>query len=54
VIVVMPDAVLDKTVPMAYFPVGGARESFFGTIHGQGRDAEDHMFGGPAHHYERP
>ncbi len=25
--------------PMAYFPFGGARESFFGTEHGQGRDA---------------
>lgn len=27
--------------PMAYFPFGGARESFFGTLHGQGRDAID-------------
>lgn len=27
--------------PMAYFPFGGARESFFGTLHGQGRDAVD-------------
>jgi malonate-semialdehyde dehydrogenase (acetylating)/methylmalonate-semialdehyde dehydrogenase len=27
--------------PMAYFPFGGARESFFGTQHGQGRDAID-------------
>lgn len=25
--------------PMAYFPFGGARESFFGTEHGQGPDA---------------
>jgi len=25
--------------PIAYFPFGGARESFFGTLHGQGRDA---------------
>jgi len=25
--------------PMAFFPFGGARESFFGTEHGQGRDA---------------
>ena len=25
--------------PMAYFPFGGARQSFFGTEHGQGRDA---------------
>ena len=27
--------------PMAYFPFGGARESFLGTQHGQGRDAID-------------
>lgn len=27
--------------PMAYFPFGGARDSFFGTLHGQGRDAID-------------
>jgi malonate-semialdehyde dehydrogenase (acetylating)/methylmalonate-semialdehyde dehydrogenase len=27
--------------PMAYFPFGGARQSFFGTLHGQGRDAID-------------
>jgi malonate-semialdehyde dehydrogenase (acetylating)/methylmalonate-semialdehyde dehydrogenase len=27
--------------PMAYFPFGGAGESFFGTQHGQGRDAID-------------
>jgi malonate-semialdehyde dehydrogenase (acetylating)/methylmalonate-semialdehyde dehydrogenase len=27
--------------PMAYFPFGGARQSFFGTQHGQGRDAID-------------
>jgi malonate-semialdehyde dehydrogenase (acetylating) / methylmalonate-semialdehyde dehydrogenase len=27
--------------PMAYFPFGGARESFFGTLHGQGRDVID-------------
>ncbi|MGH2441728.1 MAG: CoA-acylating methylmalonate-semialdehyde dehydrogenase [Chloroflexota bacterium] len=27
--------------PMAYFPFGGARESFFGSLHGQGRDAID-------------
>jgi malonate-semialdehyde dehydrogenase (acetylating)/methylmalonate-semialdehyde dehydrogenase len=27
--------------PMAYFPFGGAKESFFGTQHGQGRDAID-------------
>jgi malonate-semialdehyde dehydrogenase (acetylating)/methylmalonate-semialdehyde dehydrogenase len=26
---------------MAYFPFGGARQSFFGTLHGQGRDAVD-------------
>jgi len=25
--------------PMAYFPFSGWRESFFGTVHGQGRDA---------------
>ena len=25
--------------PIAYFPFGGARESFFGVLHGQGRDA---------------
>jgi malonate-semialdehyde dehydrogenase (acetylating)/methylmalonate-semialdehyde dehydrogenase len=25
--------------PMAYFPFSGAKESFFGTLHGQGRDA---------------
>jgi malonate-semialdehyde dehydrogenase (acetylating)/methylmalonate-semialdehyde dehydrogenase len=25
--------------PMAYFPFSGARESFFGDLHGQGRDA---------------
>lgn len=27
--------------PMAYFPFGGARQSFFGTQHGQGRDTID-------------
>lgn len=27
--------------PMAYFPFGGARDSFFGTQHGQGQDAID-------------
>jgi malonate-semialdehyde dehydrogenase (acetylating) / methylmalonate-semialdehyde dehydrogenase len=27
--------------PMAYFPFGGAKDSFFGTLHGQGRDAVD-------------
>jgi malonate-semialdehyde dehydrogenase (acetylating) / methylmalonate-semialdehyde dehydrogenase len=27
--------------PMAYFPFSGAKESFFGTLHGQGRDAVD-------------
>lgn len=27
--------------PMAYFPFGGAKRSFFGTLHGQGRDAID-------------
>lgn len=27
--------------PMAYFPFGGRKESFFGTLHGQGRDAID-------------
>jgi malonate-semialdehyde dehydrogenase (acetylating)/methylmalonate-semialdehyde dehydrogenase len=27
--------------PMAYFPFGGAKQSFFGTQHGQGRDAVD-------------
>jgi malonate-semialdehyde dehydrogenase (acetylating)/methylmalonate-semialdehyde dehydrogenase len=27
--------------PMAYFPFGGARDSFFGSQHGQGRDAID-------------
>jgi malonate-semialdehyde dehydrogenase (acetylating)/methylmalonate-semialdehyde dehydrogenase len=27
--------------PMAYFPFGGARDSFFGTQHGQGRDVID-------------
>ncbi len=27
--------------PMAYFPFGGWKESFFGTLHGQGRDAID-------------
>ena len=27
--------------PMAYFPFSGAKESFFGTLHGQGRDAID-------------
>src|SRR5205085_9207306 len=27
--------------PMAYFPFGGARESFFGTLHGQGREVID-------------
>jgi malonate-semialdehyde dehydrogenase (acetylating) / methylmalonate-semialdehyde dehydrogenase len=27
--------------PMAYFPFGGAKQSFFGTQHGQGRDAID-------------
>jgi malonate-semialdehyde dehydrogenase (acetylating) / methylmalonate-semialdehyde dehydrogenase len=27
--------------PMAYFPFGGAKESFFGDLHGQGRDAVD-------------
>jgi malonate-semialdehyde dehydrogenase (acetylating)/methylmalonate-semialdehyde dehydrogenase len=25
--------------PMAYFPFSGAKRSFFGTLHGQGRDA---------------
>jgi len=25
--------------PMAFFPFGGRKESFFGTLHGQGRDA---------------
>jgi malonate-semialdehyde dehydrogenase (acetylating) / methylmalonate-semialdehyde dehydrogenase len=25
--------------PMAYFPFSGAKQSFFGTLHGQGRDA---------------
>ena len=25
--------------PMAFFPFSGARESFFGDLHGQGRDA---------------
>lgn len=25
--------------PMAYFPFGGTKDSFFGTLHGQGRDA---------------
>jgi malonate-semialdehyde dehydrogenase (acetylating)/methylmalonate-semialdehyde dehydrogenase len=25
--------------PMAYFPFGGYKQSFFGTLHGQGRDA---------------
>ena len=25
--------------PMAYFPFSGWRDSFFGTVHGQGRDA---------------
>jgi malonate-semialdehyde dehydrogenase (acetylating) / methylmalonate-semialdehyde dehydrogenase len=27
--------------PMAYFPFSGAKESFFGTLHGQGKDAID-------------
>jgi malonate-semialdehyde dehydrogenase (acetylating)/methylmalonate-semialdehyde dehydrogenase len=27
--------------PMAFFPFSGARESFFGDLHGQGRDAVD-------------
>jgi malonate-semialdehyde dehydrogenase (acetylating)/methylmalonate-semialdehyde dehydrogenase len=27
--------------PMAYFPFGGAKESFFGTLHGQGREVID-------------
>ncbi|MCL4545864.1 MAG: CoA-acylating methylmalonate-semialdehyde dehydrogenase [Chloroflexi bacterium] len=27
--------------PMAYFPFSGAKESFFGTLHAQGRDAID-------------
>ncbi len=27
--------------PMAYFPFGGMKDSFFGTLHGQGRDAVD-------------
>jgi malonate-semialdehyde dehydrogenase (acetylating)/methylmalonate-semialdehyde dehydrogenase len=27
--------------PMAYFPFGGFKESFFGSLHGQGRDAID-------------
>ncbi len=27
--------------PMAYFPFGGAKESFFGVLHGQGRDVID-------------
>jgi malonate-semialdehyde dehydrogenase (acetylating)/methylmalonate-semialdehyde dehydrogenase len=26
---------------MAYFPFGGAKESFFGTLHGQGREVID-------------
>src|SRR5919202_6388074 len=25
--------------PMAYFPFAGMKESFYGTLHGQGRDA---------------
>ena len=25
--------------PMAYFPFAGAKDSFFGTLHGQGTDA---------------
>jgi len=25
--------------PMAFFPFSGAKESFFGDLHGQGRDA---------------
>ena len=25
--------------PMAFFPFSGARDSFFGDLHGQGRDA---------------
>ena len=25
--------------PMAYFPFSGSKESFFGDLHGQGRDA---------------
>jgi malonate-semialdehyde dehydrogenase (acetylating) / methylmalonate-semialdehyde dehydrogenase len=25
--------------PMAFFPFSGARESFYGDLHGQGRDA---------------
>jgi malonate-semialdehyde dehydrogenase (acetylating)/methylmalonate-semialdehyde dehydrogenase len=25
--------------PMAFFPFGGMKESFFGVLHGQGRDA---------------
>jgi malonate-semialdehyde dehydrogenase (acetylating)/methylmalonate-semialdehyde dehydrogenase len=25
--------------PMAFFPFGGMKDSFFGTLHGQGRDA---------------
>jgi len=25
--------------PMAFFPFGGMKDSFFGVLHGQGRDA---------------
>jgi malonate-semialdehyde dehydrogenase (acetylating)/methylmalonate-semialdehyde dehydrogenase len=25
--------------PMAFFPFSGMKDSFFGTLHGQGRDA---------------
>jgi malonate-semialdehyde dehydrogenase (acetylating)/methylmalonate-semialdehyde dehydrogenase len=27
--------------PMAFFPFGGRKESFFGALHGQGQDAID-------------
>jgi malonate-semialdehyde dehydrogenase (acetylating)/methylmalonate-semialdehyde dehydrogenase len=27
--------------PMAFFPFSGMKDSFFGTLHGQGRDAVD-------------
>ncbi len=30
---------LGVAAPMAYFPFGGMKESFFGDLHGQGRDA---------------
>ncbi len=32
---------LGVAAPMAYFPFGGMKESFFGDLHGQGRDAVD-------------